>query len=89
MVALIGMDLKKILLSLPFGIFLGMPPRLETLEVLLGGLIFQISPQGMSMLPSVNFLVWLVDWQVLDQSVHDLNPARHELFHLWRIFLAC
>ena len=54
-----------------------------------GEFSFQIFMLGVSMIPCDNLLVWLVGWQVMDSVVHELNPMRHELLHLWRTFLAC
>ena len=44
---------------------------------------------GISMITCVPFLVLLVVFLVIYSEVHKLNPMRHELLHLWRIFLAC
>ena len=44
---------------------------------------------GILMLPCVHLLVWIVVFMVLDSVVHELNPVRHKLLHLWRTFLAC
>ena len=88
--ALIGMNfLFGFLLGSPVGVFLGMSPWLAPSEILLGGLLFQISPLGISMIPCFYFLVCLVGFQLLYYIVNSLNPVWHELLHLWRKFLAC
>ena len=69
--------------------FLGMPPRLVPLEVLLGSFLFRIFPFGNIKFSCVHFLVWLVVLLVLYSIVHELNTARHELLHLWRTLFPC
>ena len=88
--ALIGMQFSfGSFLGSPVGVFLSMPSQLATSEVLIGGLIFSMFPQGISMSPCVNFLFWLVVLLVLDSVVHKLNPVQHELLHPWRKSVEC
>ena len=55
----------------------------------LGGVIFILFPPGSSMPLCVHFLVWLVNFLVLDSLVHKLNTVQHEMLHLWRTSVAC
>ena len=58
------------LLGSHVGVFIGMQPRPPPSEVLLGRLLFKISWIGVSMILCVNFLLILVEYQVMDYVVH-------------------
>ena len=66
------------------GVSFGLPPRLETSEVLLEGLLSWIFFLGSSMLTCVHFLILLKVLQVLDSVVHTLYLVRHDKFHPWK-----
>ena len=74
-----------------FLVHLCITPWLAPSEVLLGRLIFQISPLRISMITCVHLLVLIVGLLVLDYVVHKLNPVRHELCicrgHFWHVEL--
>ena len=48
-----------------------------------------ISLLGISMIPCVNFLVWILGLVVMYSVVHKFHPLRHEFVHLWRKCLVC
>ena len=87
--ALIGMRFSfGFFIGSPIGVFVGTPPWMAPLEVLLGGFLFWIFTLGISMLLSMNLTILLVGLLVLDSVANKLNPVRRELLHLWRTFLA-
>ena len=66
-----------------------MTPQLKPSEVLLGRLILQIYLIRISFIMCVHFILQSVGLQVLHFVVHELNPVRHELLHIWKALLAC
>ena len=61
-----------------FGYVMAIPSS----DVLMGRLLFQRYFLWISMPPCLHFIVWLVGWQVLNLTLHEINLVQHEWHHL-------
>ena len=87
---LIGMHFSfGFFLGSPVGVIPGTPQRMAPLEILLGGFLLWIFLLKISMIPFVDFLIFIMGLLGLDYILHKWNHVCRELLHLWRAFLAC